>query len=376
MVGRTYGERSHRLAAIGSVLAVVAIVSCSAVTAGASGEKTAVAAGSTSSTSTLHGSRPIYWGAWIGKQLTGGQAPWDMSAVSAFETLTGKGVSLIEFSAPWQNCYAACSYYRFDTTAFNNIRAHGAIPFFSWSSMSIPWSVPEPAFQLADIIAGNYDAYIRTWATAAKTWGHPFFLRLDWEMNGNWFPWSEGVNGNRAGEYVRAWRHVHDIFTSVGARNATWVWCPNVDMYGQFTPLAGLYPGSSYVDWTCLDGYDWGTNPVYPKGWYSFDQLYSTTYHEVVDSIAPTKPMMIGEIAASESGGSKSAWTADMLNLQLPQRYPRIKGFLWMEQYADGMDWPIETSPAAQTAFATGVQSSYYAANTFGSVTASPISPP
>jgi hypothetical protein len=299
-----------------------------------------------------------------------------MNAVAAFEALAGKRMSLIEFSAPWQNCYSACTYYRFDSTAFGNIRAHGSIPFFSWGSMSIPWAVSEPAFQLADIVAGHYDSYIRTWATAAKTWGHPFFLRFDFEANGNWFPWSEGVNGNRAGEYVRAWRHVHDIFTAVGARNASWVWCPNVDPFGQFTSLAGLYPGSSYVDWTCLDGYDWGTNPAHPKGWFSFDQLYYSTYHKVVDTIAPTKPMVIGEIAASESGGSKSAWTADMLNVQLPQRYPRIKGFLWMEQYADGMDWPIETSATAQTAFAAGVQSSSYAANTFGSVAASPIPPP
>ncbi len=27
----------------------------------------------------------IYWGAWIGSQLTGTEAPWDMNAVSAFE---------------------------------------------------------------------------------------------------------------------------------------------------------------------------------------------------------------------------------------------------------------------------------------------------
>ena len=48
-------------------------------------------------------------------------------------------------------------------------------------------------------------------------------------MNGNWFAWMEGVNGNQPGEYVAAWRHVHDIFTAVGATNVSWVWCPNVD---------------------------------------------------------------------------------------------------------------------------------------------------
>ena len=79
------------------------------------------------------------------------------------------------------------------------------------------------------MIAGRYDEYIREFAEEARAWGHPFFLRFNWEMNGDWFPWSEGVNGNPSGEYVAAWRHVHDIFAAVGATNVTWVWCPFVD---------------------------------------------------------------------------------------------------------------------------------------------------
>ena len=114
------------------------------------------------------------------------------------------------------------------------------------------------------MIEGRYDAYIREFAEAAKAWGHPFFLRFNWEMNGNWFAWSEGVNGNQPGEYVAAWRHVHDIFTSVGATNATWVWCPNVDPGKEFDDLALALSGRRYVDWTCLDGYNWGTNPTGP----------------------------------------------------------------------------------------------------------------
>ena len=43
----------------------------------------------------------------------------------------------------------------------------------------------------------DFDAFITQWATDAKNWGHPFFLRFDWEMNGNWqFPWSVQLNGN------------------------------------------------------------------------------------------------------------------------------------------------------------------------------------
>ena len=92
----------------------------------------------------------------------------------------------------------------------------------------------------------------RQWATAAKAWGHPFFLRFDHEMNGNWqFPWAELLNGNKPGDYVKAWRHVHDMFTSLGATNVSWVWCPNVSG-GSTRPMAQLYPGDAYVDLTQL----------------------------------------------------------------------------------------------------------------------------
>jgi hypothetical protein len=167
----------------------------------------------------------LYWGAWIGDQLTGTEAPWDMGAVSKFEQSVGKQLSLVHFAAPFADCSVSpCSFYKFPAESMEDVRSHGAIPFFSWSSQSTPSNVNEPDFQLSDVISGRYDEYIRSFAEAAKAWGHPFFLRFNWEMNGNWFSWSEGVNGNQPGEYVAAWRHVHDIFTSVGATNVSWVW--------------------------------------------------------------------------------------------------------------------------------------------------------
>ncbi len=320
----------------------------------------------------------IYWGAWIGKQLTGDQPPWDMSAVTKFEGMAGKKLSLINFSAPFANCPtsgAACSYYNFPVNEMSNIRAHGAIPVFSWASQSIPSTTSEPNFQLADVIAGTYDSYIRKWATAAKSWGHPFLLRFNWEMNGRWFPWSEGVNGNKPGEYVTAWRHVHDIFTAVGATNANWVWCPNVDPDDIFLDLRSQYPGDSYVDWTGLDGYNWGTNPAKPDRWRSFDQLYSSTYHEIADTIAPSKPLLVSEIGATEYGGSKAAWITDAL-AKIPSNYPKIRGLLWFEQFDDGMDWPLETSTSATSAFKAGIQNPAYAANTFGALAGNAVLPP
>jgi hypothetical protein len=315
----------------------------------------------------------LYWGATIGDQITGTQAPWDMNAVADFEAMGGKGLSLVNFFAPFANCSTSpCSFYRFPTSAIEAIRAHGAIPVFSWSSQSIPSTKEEPNFQLSDVIAGTYDSYIRRFAEEARDWGHPFFLRFNWEMNGNWFPWSEGVNGNQAGEYVAAWRHVHDIFTSVGATNATWVWCPNIDPAGKLQDLASLYPGDEYVDWTGLDGYNWG-----PKkgGWTSFGSLYRSTYATITEGVAPGKPLLIGEMGSTENGGSKASWISEAL-AEIPTEYPQVRGVLWFDKFDDGMDWPIETSSSATEAFADGIESAAYRPSSYGNLSVSPIPPP
>ncbi|MGN6664696.1 MAG: glycoside hydrolase family 26 protein [Solirubrobacterales bacterium] len=302
----------------------------------------------------------LYWGALVGEQINGRQVPWDMGGADQLEAMLGKRMSLIHFMAPFAQCSGSrCSYYRFPAEEMEAIRDHGAIPFFSWSSQSIPSRVEEPDFQLSDVIAGRYDAYIRAWAREARAWGHPFFLRFDWEMNGDWFPWGEGANGNRRGESVAAWRHVHDIFTAVGATNVTWVWCPNVDFGDKLAGLASLYPGDAYVDWTCLDGYNSGTNPAKPDRWRSFDELYARTYREVAGEIAPSKPMAIGEIASTEQGGSKARWLSEMLDA-LPVDYPKIHALVYFDKFDSGMDWPLETSRTALAAFAAGLQDPAY----------------
>jgi hypothetical protein len=312
----------------------------------------------------------IYWGAAIGDQLTGDEAPWDMRAAAKLEGMLGKSMSLIHFMAPFSHCSSSgCSHYRFPAKEMQTIRKHGAIPFFSWSSQSIPSRLHEPDFELSDVIGGRYDNFIRHWAKEARRWGHPFFLRFDWEMNGDWFPWAEGVNGNRPGEYVAAWRHVHDIFTEVGATNATWVWCPNVDLGDNLRGLASLYPGDAYVDWTGLDGYNSGTNPGRDDHWRSFDELYSRTYRELVEKIAPGKPIAIGEIGSSERGGSKAHWIREMLRA-LPARYPQIHALVWLDKFEGRLDWPIETSRSAVAAFRVGLRNPAYAGAHFSSYSA------
>jgi hypothetical protein len=324
--------------------------------------------------------RPLYWGAWIGDQLTGQEPPWDMGAVSQFEGLVGKGLSLLALGSPFADCSRGpCTFYKFPTTAMDNVHDYGAIPFFNWASQAMS-SDPSgatvmPDFQLGDVIAGTYDSYIREFAADARDWGHSFFLRYDWEMNGDWFPWSEAVNGNNPGEYVAAWRHVHDIFTAVGATNATWVWCPYAEVDRHFAALAPLYPGSEYVDWTCMDGFNWGSNPTNPHDWRSFDQIFAPTYRKLVKRIAPDKPIVLAEMASTGKGRAKASWINNMFD-ELANRYRRIRGLIWFNQVDRGVDWPLETSPRAARAFAKGIRKNSFQTNGTAAVTASPIRPP
>ena len=320
----------------------------------------------------------MLWGAQIGPQFTGVAAPWDMGAVSDFQRVVGKAPSIVTMNLPFEGCSSVCSYYGFPAAQLSGVRAYGAIPMLNWASMSSPLHVDEPGFRLADVADGSFDSYIRSFAVAAKAWGHPLFLRFDWEMNGNWFPWAQAANGNGPGDFVAAWRHVHEIFSSVGATNVTWVWCPNVDPYGQFTSLRELYPGDGYVDWTCLDGYNFGSKGgagFGSGGWSTFSQIYSSTYQEIVGQIAPGKPMMIGEVASSEHGGSKAEWITNMLN-EVVGRYPALDALVWFDWSQEGYDWPVETSSAAVAAFARGIGSPHFTANTFGELDAGPIQPP
>jgi len=322
--------------------------------------------------------KPMYWGAWIGDQITGTDAPWDMNPVTFLEGLVGKGMSLIEFSSSWEDCSRTpCSPYKFPLEGMDNIRNHGAIPLFSWGAESSPRSSAEqPDFQLADVISGRYDGYIAQFATEARDWGHPFFLRPNWEMNGDWFPWSEWTNGNSKGEYVAAWRRIHDIFTAVGASNVTWVWCPYADTEKRLkkNPLKPLYPGNAYVDWTCLDAYNWGRNPVNPKPWRSFSELFDPAYTELVKKVAKRKPMMLGEFATSSFGGHKAAWIRKMF-AELPRKYPRVRALVYFDTVDRMVDWPLENSPPAAQAFAIGIRKPAFANNRFGALTGGPILP-
>jgi Glycosyl hydrolase family 26 len=302
----------------------------------------------------------IYWGAWMDGEVytkegekTWGDAPWDQTTWNAFEANAGRAPSLVHFGQPppWTQSFAE--------EPLSLTAKRGAIPFMDMSSTGA---------SLEELQSGKLDASLREWAVAAKKYEKPFFFRFDWEMNGTWFPWGAEAAKN-TGSFKNAWRHFHDIVEEEGATNVTWVWCPNVLFEGS-TPLTELYPGDSYVDWTCMDGYNRGEG----KEGVSFSSLFKTTYSELL-SIGPSKPIMIGETASTEKPGSKANWIEAAFGTSLPNSFPSVKAVAWFnwniydEKTGGRWDWPIESSKAAQAAFANIISSPYYAANEFGSLT-------
>ncbi len=316
---------------------------------------------------TLERISPLYWGAYIDG------VPWDLARLDAFEARARKSVSLVHWGQPW---WREGRYQPFYPNDFERVRRRGALPLLDWGSWDYSTGSDQPAFALAAITRGDHDAFIRAWAAGARDWGHPLFLRFDWEMNGWWqFPWSERLNGNRPGEYVAAWRHVHDLFAQVGATNVTWVWCPNA-INVSTTPLTGLYPGDDYVDWVAMDGYNWGND--YGNVWQSFAEVFGPTYG-ALRQLAPTKPIMIAETGCQERGGDKAAWIRDALSVQLPACFPAVKAVAWFNWDDDDaiQTAVIESSGAASLAFGAAIGGSpTYLPNRFANFDVSPIPPP
>jgi len=227
----------------------------------------------------------------------------------------------------------------------------GATPLVTWQPQQFGRLGPttaDPAHSLAAIASGADDAYILDWARAAKAYGAPLYLRLAHEMNGSWYAWGRGVDGNTAEEYVAMWRHVHDLFDQVGATNVRWVWCPNV-IYTSGSDPEPFYPGSAYVDVVGLDGYNLG-GEASPPTWLSFSSIFDPTL-DTLPSYAAGKPVWIVETGSSDVGGDKPAWLRDMFGTVASDT--RISGLLYFDEKGTG-DWPLSTSAAAGQAYADG----------------------
>jgi hypothetical protein len=270
--------------------------------------------------------------------LSSPQSPWSPSEVKRLASAAGAHPTMLQYFVKWNE--------PLKPEAIELSYRQGALPVISWE----PWagtgaSPNQPRYALRTIHKGEHDAYIRQVAESIRDDGRPVALRFAHEMNGVWYPWSERNSGNRKGDYVKAWRHVHDMFRSVGTENVIWVWSPNILRPVPNVSIPDLYPGDAYVDWLGLVGYAVPESKAGP--------VFNPTLKVLRD--LSDKPILITETGA-RPGPAKVGWIKDFFRW-LP-RQPDVLGFIWFEfddQEGGSSDWRFTASRESTAAFQAGL---------------------
>lgn len=183
-----------------------------------------------------------------------------------------------------------------------------------------------------DVLNGEYDVFLKDYASVIAESAYPVLFRLGNEMNGDWCPYSSYNTSKDTMIFKEFYKYVYRIFEEAGADNAIWVWNPNGKSFPDFkwNDANMYYPGDEYVDIIGLTEYNTGT---YYEGetWTEFDQMYDSLYAEYMRLY--DKPMMITEFASSSVGGDKANWIKNMFNHI--GKYKNIKVAIWW----DGCDW-------------------------------------
>ncbi|WP_410586406.1 glycoside hydrolase family 26 protein [Amycolatopsis sp. lyj-23] len=209
--------------------------------------------------------------------------------------------------------------------------ASGRIPLINWEPFGVSFD---------DIIDGRLDATIAARANGVKNLAAKVFLDFAAEMNEE-----EGWGGHLPDKYIAAYRHIHDIFAENSATNVVWVWCPNNTDSAGGPPAMSYYPGDEYVDWTGIDGYNWGNSDA-DFDWQSFHDVFADSYARLTEV---GKPIIIGEMASDEAGGDKGRWIDDVVPT-LKQSFPSIKAVVWFDVDKE-RHWQINSSATSLAAY-------------------------
>lgn len=262
-------------------------------------------------------------GKFFGLEVNG--APDSMNPVTDVAASLSDNPNLIGQYVEWNK--------PFDTMAATNTLNYGALYYMVWEPFDV---------SVQSIASGASDAYITKFAKSVKAFGDPVALSFGHEMNGNWYPW--GTNGATPSEFVAAWRHIHNIFASVGADNVIWVWNPNIINPMPDVQLQPYWPGNAYVNWVGITGY-------FPTtGADTFAELYGPTMSEIREFTS--KPFIIAETAV-ETGPNQTQDVNDLISGV--KASSDVLGFVWFNYDKSGVDWTVTDRPEVRAAVASAL---------------------
>ncbi|RCX15554.1 dockerin type I repeat protein [Anaerobacterium chartisolvens] len=269
-------------------------------------------------------------GAWVGVQPTEAE-------LTAYQGLQQRKLDIVHQFINW-------------STNFDWVKPYADAVYKNSSTLMITWEPWE--YNTADIKDGRADAYITKMAQDIKSYGKEIWLRPLHEANGNWYPWAIGYPGkvNTNDTYKAAFKHIVTIFRNNGVSNVKWVYTVNCSNVGDGTSYTGFYPGDDYVDYTSIDGYNWGTTQSWGSVWQTFDEIFSQPYNALK---AIDKPIMIAEWASTEIGGDKAKWISESFNT-ISASYSRIFAAVWFSENKE-TDWRINSSSTALEAYRRAV---------------------
>ena len=103
-------------------------------------------------------------------------------------------------------------------------RKNGVRLIISWLPDKGSDSVKAPGYRLSAIAAGKFDNDLRALALQIKALPHGAIVRPMPDPNTPWYAWSGTVNGNRPGDYVKAWKHVRKVLTKAAGKKVKLLW--------------------------------------------------------------------------------------------------------------------------------------------------------
>jgi hypothetical protein len=261
------------------------------------------------------------------------EASGDLATVDWYRANVGKPALWTIWSDWGSRVGKTCGKQPGTTCAFpsalaKQLKARKITPFIWWQ----PTDPTNPAAGVYErhknTIAGKHDAYIRTWAKAAKAHGGPVIIRFAHEMNSDWFPWGiEKRFDNNAKTFVKAWRHVVTLFRQVGARNVKFLWSPyNAERGG----YADFYPGNAWVDYVGVTSLNWGN-----ERWRDLSGLLHRPMG-VLRNVSRTggnpqgKPVILPEVGSNHLGGDKAGWITQGYR-HAYKKYPQIRAMVYLD---------------------------------------------